>query len=56
MPISAGAGAAIGAGVQGLGMLAGAGQANRQYHRSKKLMNQQYGNQRMLNQQGHDLQ
>lgn len=40
----------------GVGMLAGIGQAQRQYHRQKKLNVQQYGHQRMLNQQGHDLQ
>ena len=56
MPISAGLGATIGAGVQGIGMLAGAGQANRQYHRQKKLMGVQHKNQMLLNQQGHDLQ
>jgi len=37
-------------------MLTGIGQAQRQYHRQKKLNVQQYGHQRMLNQQGHDLQ
>jgi hypothetical protein len=39
-----------------LGMLGGIGQANRQYHRQKKLMGFQHDYQRMLNQQGHDLQ
>lgn len=46
-----------GAGVEaGIEMLGGAGQANRQYHKSKKLMGLQHQNQRDLNQQGHDLQ
>ena len=38
------------------GAFMGIGQAQRQYHRQKKLNVQQYGHQRMLNQQGHDLQ
>jgi hypothetical protein len=37
-------------------MLGGIGQANRQYHRSKKLMDHQLGHQMSLNQHGHDLQ
>ncbi len=45
-----------GAVTQGISMLGGIGQANRQYHRQKKLNTQQYDLQRMLNQQGHDLQ
>lgn len=49
---------AIGQGAieEGIGMLGGVGQASRQYHRQKKLMGIQYQNQRLLNQQGHDLQ
>ena len=39
-----------------MGMLGGIGQANRQYHRSKKLMDHQLGHQMQLNRQGHDLQ
>lgn len=53
---SAGGGAAIGAASAGIGMLGGIGQANRQYHRQKKLMGVQQQNQMALNQQGHDLQ
>jgi hypothetical protein len=45
-----------GAAAAGLGMLGGVGQANRQYHRQKKLMNFQQKNQMALNRQGHDLQ
>jgi hypothetical protein len=56
MPLTMAGATAIGAGVQAGGMMAGAGQARRQYHRQKKLNVQQYGHQRMLNQQGHDLQ
>ena len=48
--------AVIGAGGQIIGMAAGIGQANRQYHRSKKLMDHQLGHQMQLNRQGHDLQ
>jgi hypothetical protein len=39
-----------------MGMIGGIGQANRQYHRQKKLMGLQDQYQRGLNQQGHDLQ
>jgi hypothetical protein len=45
-----------GVGTQALGMLGGIGQANRQYHRQKRLMGFQQQNQMALNQQGHDLQ
>jgi hypothetical protein len=45
-----------GTGSQVLGMLGGIGQANRQYHRQKRLMGFQQQNQMALNQQGHDLQ
>jgi hypothetical protein len=54
---NSGAGQAVaGAGGQILGMLGGIGQANRQYHRQKRLMGFQQQNQMALNQQGHDLQ
>lgn len=39
-----------------LGMIGGHQSERRNYRNNRKLMNQQYGNQRMLNQQGHDLQ
>jgi len=39
----------------GVGAFMGVGQAQRQYHRQKKLNVQQYEHQRMLNQQGADL-
>ena len=54
---SSGGGAGWGGAAGGVvGAFMGIGQAQRQYHRQKKLNVQQYGHQRMLNQQGHDLQ
>ena len=40
----------------GLGMMQGHQNERRNYRNERNLANQQYGNQRMLNQQGHDLQ
>lgn len=39
-----------------LGMIGGHQQERRNYRNERNLANQQYGNQRMLNEQGHDLQ
>ena len=39
-----------------LGMIGGHQSERRNYRNNRRLMNQQYGNQRMLNEHGHDLQ